>query len=399
MIDDKFKTFIKYMLIFLFMCMFVYYINKLDVHASEFVPPFQKIPNPVFNLEPDTSFLNDYEKMDFAVSSTVGGQTGRSSFRINCNGGDYSGSLSFSTNWYGTNTCDNYLSYLRSPNYIAEFDSDHYYYILIPLYGDSFYELDDGDFSLSSSIYYQQDSSYIDSSIKVPIEALDFRIFNSPKISDGVTFSTSYNLYIKFKGFDWSSLYLNPENVFLTIKDFKINSVSNKIWASGSGSYIYRSKKAISEIQVDSIIDNDNKNQEETNERLDKTNEELGNLNDNLTDNDSSGASDSASNFFSGFESDDHGLTSIITAPLNTIKSLTSQKCSPLGLQVPFLKENNTINLPCMSEIYEKHFGDVMKIYQTVTFGLIAYWVCVKIYAMVKGFQSPDDDKVEVMDL
>ena len=106
----------------------------------------------------------------------------------------------------------------------------------------------------------------------------------------------------------------------------------------------------------------------------------------------------SASSFFSGFTTDTFGLTSIITAPLNLIKSITSKTCTPLELQVPFLN-NQTINLPCLTPIYQEFFGSFLTIYQTITFGIIAYWVCVRIFALVKDFKNPDSDRIEVLDL
>jgi len=116
-----------------------------------------------------------------------------------------------------------------------------------------------------------------------------------------------------------------------------------------------------------------------------------------LKDDNTTEASNEASEFFSGFETDTFGLTSIITAPLNLIGSITSSSCSPLGLEVPF--SNSTLNLPCMTSIYERYFGSFLDVYQTITFGIIAYWVCVKIFALVKDFKNPDHDEIEVMDL
>jgi len=116
-----------------------------------------------------------------------------------------------------------------------------------------------------------------------------------------------------------------------------------------------------------------------------------------LKDDNTTEASNEASEFFSGFETDTFGLTSIITAPLNLIGSITSSSCSPLGLEVPFV--DSTLNLPCMTSIYERYFGSFLDVYQTITFGIIAYWVCVKIFALVKDFKNPDHDEIEVMDL
>ena len=131
--------------------------------------------------------------------------------------------------------------------------------------------------------------------------------------------------------------------------------------------------------------------------KIDETNTQLGNLNDSLNNSDSSGATSEASEFFSGFTTDTFGLTSIITAPLNLIGSITSSTCTPLGLPLPFV--NKTLELPCMSSIYSQYFGSFFTLYQTITFGIIAYWVCVRIFNLVKDFKNPDHDEIEVLDL
>lgn len=131
--------------------------------------------------------------------------------------------------------------------------------------------------------------------------------------------------------------------------------------------------------------------------KLDEQTNALNNLNDSLNNSDSSGATSSASEFFSGFTTDTFGLTSIITAPLNLIGSITSSTCTPLGLPLPYV--NKTLELPCMSSIYSQYFGSFFTIYQTITFGIIAYWVCVRIFNLVKDFKNPDHDEIEVLDL
>mgnify|MGYP001861117229 CR=1 FL=1 len=141
---------------------------------------------------------------------------------------------------------------------------------------------------------------------------------------------------------------------------------------------------------MNSIINNQNQNQQQTNEKLDE-------INDNLTNSDVSGAQTDINNFFNGFTDNTHGLTAIVTAPLNLIKSITSSTCSPIGFEAPFVDQQ--ITLPCMKEIYEQHFGSFLTLYQTITFGLVAYWVSVNILATVRGFKDPDSDKIEVLDL
>lgn len=130
--------------------------------------------------------------------------------------------------------------------------------------------------------------------------------------------------------------------------------------------------------------------------KIDETNDKLNDLNDSLNNSDTSGANQDANNFFNNFESNDFGLSDIITLPLSTIQSITSKSCTPLRLTLPFV--NKTFDLPCMTTIYSK-FEPFYSIYQTITFGLISYWVCVQIYAMVKGFKDPTKDEIEVMDL
>lgn len=136
---------------------------------------------------------------------------------------------------------------------------------------------------------------------------------------------------------------------------------------------------------------------DDTNDKLDDTNNKLNDLKDNITNSDSSNAKNDANNFFSNFQTDTFGLTSIITAPLNLISSLTSKTCSPLNLPLPFINKN--LPLPCLSTIYSEYFGSFLTIYQTITFGIVAYWVCVRIFNLVKDFKNPDHDEIEVMDL
>lgn len=93
-------------------------------------------------------------------------------------------------------------------------------------------------------------------------------------------------------------------------------------------------------------------------------------MKDTITNSDSSGATGEAGSFFEGFNTDTFGLTSIITAPLNLIQNITSKTCTPLNLQVPFV--DKTMQLPCMSTIYQRHFGSFLTVYQTITFGIIS---------------------------
>lgn len=141
-----------------------------------------------------------------------------------------------------------------------------------------------------------------------------------------------------------------------------------------------------------------NYNEQSCSSKLDDTNQAINDVNNSLNDDDTTGATDKASDFFSSFSTDTFGLTSIITAPLNLIQSLTSSSCSDLHIPLPYL-DNKYIDLPCMSSIYQSTFGSFFTMYQTVTFGIIAYWVCVRVFNKVKDFKNPEHDEIEVLDL
>lgn len=124
----------------------------------------------------------------------------------------------------------------------------------------------------------------------------------------------------------------------------------------------------------------------------------INDLNDNIKDDDIGDATQDGADFILDFDTNTFGLTSIVTAPLNLIQSLTSSTCSELELPLPFLN-NKKLKLPCMTSIYQNTFGSLFTMYQTITFGIIAYWVCVRIFNQVKDFKNPEHDEIEVVDL
>lgn len=126
--------------------------------------------------------------------------------------------------------------------------------------------------------------------------------------------------------------------------------------------------------------------------------DELHGIGKGIHDNDTTEATSEASNFFNSFSTNTHGLTSIITAPLNAITSLNSSTCTPLHLPIPYL-ENKYIDLPCMRAIYDQNFGGFMNLYDTIIFGIVSYWIIVRIFGLVKDFKNPEHDEIEVVDL
>jgi hypothetical protein len=105
-----------------------------------------------------------------------------------------------------------------------------------------------------------------------------------------------------------------------------------------------------------------------------------------------------AGGLFSSFTTNTYGLTAIISQPLILINQLTSKTCQPLIIPLPYM-DNKSITLPCMTDVYEENLGSMYDLYQVITFGIVAYWVIVKMLNMIKDFKNPDHDEIEVLDL
>lgn len=204
----------------------------------------------------------------------------------------------------------------------------------------------------------------------------------SSNISNGRLFSnTDYNVYMRLLHFGITEDI--PLNDLIFDNQTTQTSILNDILKS------IKSDNSINQ----QIKDNTEKQLEEQKKQL----EEQKKTNETLKDDNTQGAQDSAGGFFNDFTTDTHGLTAIITAPLSLISSITSSSCSPLVIPLPYVDKDLT--LPCMGAIYSDYFGSFLSIYQVITFGIIAYWVCVRIFNLVKDFKNPDHDEIEVLDL
>ena len=102
-----------------------------------------------------------------------------------------------------------------------------------------------------------------------------------------------------------------------------------------------------------------------------------------------------AQQFFDTFHLEDGGLSQIIRSPLTFISSLNSTTCTPISL--PLL--STSFVLPCFSSFYREKFPAIFNIYQIVSTGIICYYCLIKVFYIIKGLQTPDSDKVEVLDL
>lgn len=138
--------------------------------------------------------------------------------------------------------------------------------------------------------------------------------------------------------------------------------------------------------------------QQDTNDKLDDLQSQQQQQHQETMNSSTTDAENDASSFFGNFTVEDQGgLSAIVTAPLNTIRSLLSSTCADLVLPLPFVEEDLT--LPCMYSIYTEHFGAFFSLYQTIILGIIAYRCIMSIFFDIKGFTNPNDDRIEVMDL
>ncbi len=274
---------------------------------------------------------------------------------------------------------------------IGELAGANYFYTTSQIPNGDFYKLifpfkEEGSFTINGSLFIDLKQNISYTSFPLALNGIVCEVTPLYELSN------NGDMARRIFSFSCPNVTMRKENNNSFVFQSNMNAVNNIFGIS----YCVTTSSSISssiDNQTNAIQNGFNGLQEQQQE----TNKQLGDLNDNLTNSDTSEASGSANEFFSGFESDDFGLTAIITAPLNFIKSLTSSTCTPLGFNAPFV--NQRVTLPCMRSIYEEHFGGFLTLYQTITFGIVAYWVCVNTLASVRGFKDPDSDRIEVLDL
>lgn len=140
--------------------------------------------------------------------------------------------------------------------------------------------------------------------------------------------------------------------------------------------------------EIQKSIDEQKKQQEETNKQL-------GDLNDNLTSNDVD--MDGANSFFGDFSDTDHGgISGVITAPLRFINKLTGT-CSPMSLDV--LGAN--VELPCGTTLFwdKPEVANFRLVWNVLLGGTILYALLCKLFKVIEGLKNPDDSRIEVMKL
>lgn len=126
---------------------------------------------------------------------------------------------------------------------------------------------------------------------------------------------------------------------------------------------------------------------------------------------------------FSDVKIETHGLLGIITAPValyQYIQNASDDNCTPLHINLIYqitqaspssnpsaLASPEPLTLPCMSSFYKSTidksdiygYPNFFQIYQTITFGVVAYYVGLQLLRIVKNAKDPKHDKIETTEL
>lgn len=225
-------------------------------------------------------------------------------------------------------------------------------------------------------------------------------------LSSGYSINGSNSLVSNENSFYTSDYVAIHNNVrYLTIRDSTENNVSGNFIIVYNSSksvldYWYANNRTItlpsgsSYFRISSTKPNINV-YDGTSGCISKTESAINDVNNSI--NNSNVDNGTGESFFDDFTSQDFGLSQIITIPLSTIQSLTSKTCTPLSIPIPFTGKN--ISLPCMTEIYQTKLPTIYNLWKIVSFGIVAYFIAIDIFHIVKGFKDPESDKVEVLDL
>lgn len=132
-------------------------------------------------------------------------------------------------------------------------------------------------------------------------------------------------------------------------------------------------------------------------EQQQETNNKLDNIDSSINSSNTSGGESAADDLKnnSAFQ-DNTGLTSIVTAPLSMINSLTSS-CTPIRLPIPYL--DTTIEVPCIGDLLSSKMGELIQLVKVVINGYICYLIGLDMFKIVKHAKDPNDDRIEVLDL
>lgn len=135
---------------------------------------------------------------------------------------------------------------------------------------------------------------------------------------------------------------------------FAVRSTSDAFTA-GAG-LLYESMELVRGENVIDIIDNSNKNQQQTNERLDEVNNHLKDLDNTLNSTEGPSNLDDMADIAGYFPAGP--IDSILNLPLSFAQNLLNSiqgQCSPVELPLPFI--GGKLTIPCINDLYSQIRG------------------------------------------
>lgn len=174
----------------------------------------------------------------------------------------------------------------------------------------------------------------------------------------------------------------------------------------GSGSYYYYMMGVKVEAlgiysgAIQEIVDNSGfataSSVEEVKQATNEVKEEIKSTNDTLNDDDTTESESKITGFFNDFSDNSHGLSSIVTAPLNAVNAMLSTTCTAPTATY----KGSTFSLPCGSILWERDGADNFKLLLNLFYGgLICYGILKSLFKDVNDLKNPDNDKLEVVNL
>lgn len=132
--------------------------------------------------------------------------------------------------------------------------------------------------------------------------------------------------------------------------------------------------------------------------RLDNISNSINDLQNTITNQDNSQANSEFDSILN-INIDDFGMSSFGNLSISYLQQLHNKVCSSWTLQVPYVRKNNSITIPCFSQYYQQHFAALLTIIHMIYRGLISYWCIIQVYRTIHKVLDVDSDEIYLFSL
>lgn len=209
------------------------------------------------------------------------------------------------------------------------------------------------------------------------------------EVSSYVTYKSTASFYISNTV---KQIFLSDEDYLQTYRDHaqlvsKLDAVSTAI--TNMQNNIITNNNTNSQ----NIINNQNQNAAQAHTDAQNTQNAINGLKDDTVD------SNTGKSFFDNFTDNSHGLSSIITAPINMIQQLVN--VSPTSCtDLTGTYQNTTFSFACGKLLWSHNgISQFNEFYNLVVGGALCYWIIRDLFLTIEKLKDPNNDKVEVMAL